>query len=501
MPRSHSDSEIINSKITYLTKDGEPREAVLGHNTSSHETTGMMSVKSSSISDLRSKPAYAVAKHYAKEPADRIIVSELLAHNFFKCKTAKTSQGTTIFLMDKFPGIDGLDFLDLIYPKPPENEYTDSESSGDESYSQVEDNIDIEQITHKLKMLFQAILSAMYNLVLIKEKNIIHNDIKLDNIMMFPIYNPKTNDFEISAAVIDFGHAYQLNSADEIISFDGRFGTPGYQAPEIYDGKASLQSDLFSFGLFLCDLLDSDHRIVDPDIQVDDSDGSWFYRSQLKHQDVKKLYCFDDLPGLQEKQAYQQLIDIINQTLSSAPSQRGDITEHFKTCKTIYSELFDGAIFEPSFVPKKEQTKFDKLMKTATRLAGMIERGNMFSKNPDDDIAMLSRLFVHQIHSYSQDDKIESLITDNKLCYHHKRHLFKAIAQLSENSPKHITHRRNITDVIKILHVIQTSESQSTLQEGFNNIADKIKSEHLKNILQNWQQESFPNFTSAGPKP
>lgn len=477
MPRSHSDTEITNSKITYLTKEGKQREATLGDNIpldSPDETTKIMHVKSSSMSDLRSKPAYAVAKHYTEELNAHTVVSELLAHNFFKCKTAKTSQGTIIFLMDKFPGMDGIDFINAFNDK----KYYKS--------------------ARGLQLLFQATLSTMYYIVLLKKYNIVHNDIKLDNIMIFPIYNPKTEEYELSAGLIDFGHARQLNNTDEITVIKGQRGTPGHQAPEIYDGKASLQSDLFSFGLFLCDILDANCRVVPENIIIDESKPYWNYLSLLNNEVIEELYCFEEIPELQEKSAHQQLVNIINQLLSLAPAQRGDITEHFEACKQIYSDLFEGAIFKPNIIPKKEQTKFDKLMKTATRLAGMIEMGNMFSKNPDDDIAMLSRLFVHQMQSYTQDDKIASLIPDATLCCDRKRHLFKAMAKLTQQKPQHITHRRNITDVIKVLHIIQTSENPRALQEGINNIADEIKSDLLKNILQNWQQESFPSLSSPG---
>lgn len=59
-------------------------------------------------------------------------------------------------------------------------------------------------------------------------RNIVHVDIKLENILMSDL----TMDAKLRIA--DFGSAVKLNTSDQTSGF--RIGTPGYMAPEIIQG-------------------------------------------------------------------------------------------------------------------------------------------------------------------------------------------------------------------------------------------------------------------------
>lgn len=77
-------------------------------------------------------------------------------------------------------------------------------------------------------------------LIKIHEKNIIHRDIKLENI----VYDAKTQELRL----IDFG----LSTMKDNINLFKKCGTPGYVAPEILRGEDYDEAvDYFSLGVVL----------------------------------------------------------------------------------------------------------------------------------------------------------------------------------------------------------------------------------------------------------
>ncbi len=76
---------------------------------------------------------------------------------------------------------------------------------------------------------------------------IIHRDLKPSNILMNAEGVPR---------VMDFGIAVRIEPGGGTGPSEGIMGTPAYLAPEcINDGRASAQSDIFSAGLILCEML------------------------------------------------------------------------------------------------------------------------------------------------------------------------------------------------------------------------------------------------------
>jgi serine/threonine protein kinase len=76
---------------------------------------------------------------------------------------------------------------------------------------------------------------------------IIHRDLKPSNILMSADGVPR---------VMDFGIAVRVNQDGSPGISEGILGTPAYLAPEcINEGRPSVQSDIFSAGLILCELI------------------------------------------------------------------------------------------------------------------------------------------------------------------------------------------------------------------------------------------------------
>ena len=79
-------------------------------------------------------------------------------------------------------------------------------------------------------------------------KNIIHKDIKIENILMTDLSR------KAQARIADFGCSEKLESADSTASF--RIGTPGYMAPEVLAGKQyTCAVDIYSLGALMHVLL------------------------------------------------------------------------------------------------------------------------------------------------------------------------------------------------------------------------------------------------------
>jgi len=81
-------------------------------------------------------------------------------------------------------------------------------------------------------------------LVYAHDKNVLHRDIRPANILL-------SNDGHIKVA--DLGTSRYLMEEDRFAST--RIGSPPYMAPEHFQGKATLQSDIYSFGILIYECL------------------------------------------------------------------------------------------------------------------------------------------------------------------------------------------------------------------------------------------------------
>jgi calcium-dependent protein kinase len=87
----------------------------------------------------------------------------------------------------------------------------------------------------------QQLLSA---LAYLHQLNIVHRDIKLDNIVFLNVDDPKHSNYHIK--IIDFGTATKKSQCKNKIA-----GTRYYMAPEVFKGILHEKSDVWSCGVFL----------------------------------------------------------------------------------------------------------------------------------------------------------------------------------------------------------------------------------------------------------
>ncbi len=113
-------------------------------------------------------------------------------------------------------------------------------------YFKYDDEIDLFNFIQNYKLNFEQKKSIAYNLVCaiiaIHKKNIIHNDLKLENV----ICNPKT----LGVKVIDFNLSSDL---DKEVIFISKGGSEFYCAPEKKQKKTfdGFKSDSYAFGIIL----------------------------------------------------------------------------------------------------------------------------------------------------------------------------------------------------------------------------------------------------------
>ncbi len=94
----------------------------------------------------------------------------------------------------------------------------------------------------------QMLLPIARALAYAHEQNIIHRDIKPANILLTEKGIPMLSDFGI-AKIVESDQVATLTSAGMII------GTPEYMAPEQWSGESGLQSDIYSLGVVLYELV------------------------------------------------------------------------------------------------------------------------------------------------------------------------------------------------------------------------------------------------------
>lgn len=93
---------------------------------------------------------------------------------------------------------------------------------------------------------YQIIKGICQGLHYLHENNILHLDLKPDNVLLDDCMVPKIADFGLS-------RCFEEN---QTIEFTSRIqGTMGYMAPETFDGKITIKSDIYSLGIIIINIL------------------------------------------------------------------------------------------------------------------------------------------------------------------------------------------------------------------------------------------------------
>ena len=178
-----------------------------------------------------------------------------------------------------------------------------------------------------IKILRQLLLGLKY----LHERNIMHRDIKLDNILLDENFNIKITDFGISAIKKDYEVDEEYNSNkiyQNLISQFTRVGHLKFVAPEILKHKEGMKDDfdckvdIYSLGLTMLCLISYEYPISIKDIKRSIDDKHIYantYNEYLINL-IKKMYAFDQKKRPTARDALKEL-DIIDKYIKDPNNQ------------------------------------------------------------------------------------------------------------------------------------------------------------------------------------
>lgn len=191
------------------------------------------------------------------------------------------------------------------------------------------------------------------------ENNIMHRDIKLNNIFVSKDGKFKLGDFGVSKKLDTLTRSHTIK------------GTPHYIAPEIYvkNEKYNHSADLYSLGILMYYLFNKKRYPFYPDYpngyEKEDEDRAFYKRMQFEK--PKNPVCAPD-----------SIAEIVLKTLASPESRYTEAEEIIKDLenakKSLSAEILDTKIgFEPENIikqqecSKKEQKKVEELERSTIR--------------------------------------------------------------------------------------------------------------------------------------
>lgn len=139
-----------------------------------------------------------------------------------------------------------------------------------------------------------------------------HNDLSSDNVII------KNNEEPIKIKIIDFGVARVMSSS--YVTTGEVFGKPCYVAPEAADGQVAQQSDLYSFGIIL-------YELIEGHPPFDDENPITVYKKHLS----------EEVPAIKQS-VPEDLAELVYDLLQKKPDERPqrayDVLKRLKSIKS-----------------------------------------------------------------------------------------------------------------------------------------------------------------------
>ena len=149
-------------------------------------------------------------------------------------------------------------------------------------------------------------------------ENIVHADLKLENI----IYDPETN----TAVIIDFGFSMILPESKQDINLANLKGTPGFIAPEIIESRVySKSSDMFAVGMILAEIILKPYSF---ESLYDHSYDMYKMRGPITIQKFNNLV--KEIERAYNGSTEQPIIELMVAMLNTGPQQRPTIEQALK---------------------------------------------------------------------------------------------------------------------------------------------------------------------------
>ena len=162
----------------------------------------------------------------------------------------------------------------------------------------------------KEEELREVVSCCLLGLSYLHNRNVMHRDIKPDNL------------FISESGVIklgDFGLAVQLEHSCS--KRNTTCGTSMYMGPEVYDGGACLKSDVWSLGMSIIEMAESKNPFAD-----------------CTSLQVMKKVCFGDLPCLTSSEWSGNMVDFVKKCLVKDVNERSSVEELLKVSVVVMGE-------------------------------------------------------------------------------------------------------------------------------------------------------------------
>ena len=226
-------------------------------------------------------------------------------------------------------------------------------NNGDlESYNDAIIQMQMKIPEEKLWEIFYKCLSG---LDYIHKENIIHRDIKLQNLFLDDNFNVKIGDFNISAVTDENAAIKFANNQEQVDNLKNNFttlGTHGYQAPEIGYGEYDQKVDIYSMGASFYELC---YGHVPP--------------KKRKHEKDEGLYS-------------KELRDFVNKMIDPDPKKRPTCYEAMNYAKNFFIKLYvKNSAIESAFYCFNNFPNFNNYFSDNNVINYICEFGKEISRN------------------------------------------------------------------------------------------------------------------------
>ncbi|MEA5534070.1 bifunctional serine/threonine-protein kinase/formylglycine-generating enzyme family protein [Crocosphaera sp. XPORK-15E] len=214
----------------------------------------------------------------------------------------------------------------------------------------------------------QFLLDLLPVLQFIHERNVIHRDIKPDNII-------RAKDGKL--VLIDFGVSKQINA---ITTVGTTTGTPGYASPEQMRGMVYPASDLYGLGVTAIRLLTGcipqqrNNSLIDE--IYNPLEMKWVWRDYLQQQGKTVSPTLGEILDKLIQEKVKNRFQSAEEALNALKTNSISVNIGYRFLQNIFTKLQQTTVISPNSAPKESQTVQNPLYQPPSKPQPTIIVGN-----------------------------------------------------------------------------------------------------------------------------